>query len=46
MKSIAKIQRRSTDRRPNATTRAALKEDIRKGKRYKSIEQLLKALKQ
>jgi addiction module RelB/DinJ family antitoxin len=43
--NIEEIERRYARRVPNATTRAALKEDTRKARRYKSADQLLKALK-
>jgi len=42
---IEEIERRCARRVPNATTRAALNEDTRKARRYKSSAQLLKALK-
>jgi addiction module RelB/DinJ family antitoxin len=43
--TIEEIERRYAKRIPNATTRAAMKEDTRKGRRYKTADQLLKALK-
>lgn len=43
--SIGEIERRYTDRIPNAKTRAALKENTSKARRHKSSAQLLKALK-
>jgi addiction module RelB/DinJ family antitoxin len=43
--SIEEIEERYADRIPNATTRAALSDDTRKARRYKSADQLLKALK-
>ena len=43
--SIEEIERRYAERIPNAKTRAALAEDTRKAHRYKSADQLLKALK-
>ncbi len=43
--SLEEIERRYAARIPNAETRAALSEDTRKARRYKSAGQLLKALK-
>jgi DNA-damage-inducible protein J len=43
--SLEEIERRYAARIPNAETRAALNEDTRKARRYKSAGQLLKALK-
>jgi|SRR5271166_473394 len=43
--SIEEIEERYAERIPNATTRAALSDKTRKGRRYKSADQLLKALK-
>jgi addiction module RelB/DinJ family antitoxin len=43
--SMEEIERRYAGRIPNARTRAALNEDTRKARRYKSADQLLKALK-
>jgi addiction module RelB/DinJ family antitoxin len=43
--SLEEIERRYARRIPNAETRAALNEDTRKARRYKSADQLLKALK-
>ena len=43
--SIEEIERRYAKRIPNAKTRAALAEEPRKARRYKSADQLLKALK-
>jgi addiction module RelB/DinJ family antitoxin len=43
--SLEEIERRYAKRIPNAETRAALNEDSRKARRYKSAGQMLKALK-
>jgi addiction module RelB/DinJ family antitoxin len=43
--TIEEIERRYAERVPNAVTRAALNEDTRKARRYRSSAQLLKALK-
>ena len=43
--TIEEIGKRYETRTPNAKTRAALGEDTRKARRYKSADQLLKALK-
>jgi addiction module RelB/DinJ family antitoxin len=43
--SIEEIETRYAGRKPNARTRAALNEDTRKAPRYKSTDQLFKALK-
>ena len=43
--SLEEIERRYAKRVPNAATRAALNEDLRKARRYKSADQLIKALK-
>ncbi len=42
--SIEQIERRYAERIPNAKTRAALKEDTSKTRRYKSAGQWIKAL--
>lgn len=43
--SMEEIERRYEGRALNAKTRAALNEDTRKARRYKSADQILKALK-
>jgi addiction module RelB/DinJ family antitoxin len=43
--TVEEIEKRYAMRIPNARTRAALNEDTRKSRRYKSADQLLKALK-
>ena len=43
--TVAQIERRYAARVPTAETQAALKEDTRKARRYKSSSQLLKSLK-
>ena len=43
--SPEEIERRYAKRIPNAETRAAINEDTRKARRYKSADQMLKALK-
>jgi len=43
--SIEEIEERYALRIPNTKTRAALHEDTRKARRYKSADQMLKALK-
>jgi hypothetical protein len=43
--TMEEIERRYARRVPNAKTRAAMNEDIRKARRYKSADQLIKALK-
>jgi addiction module RelB/DinJ family antitoxin len=43
--NLEEIERRYARRIPNAKTRAALNEDTRKARRYKSADQMLKALK-
>lgn len=43
--TLAEIEDRYADRVPNPGTKAALAEDTRKARRYKSASQLLKALK-
>lgn len=42
---VEELERRYARRIPNAKTRAALNEDTRRARRYKSADQLLKALK-
>ena len=43
--TMEEIERRYARRIPNASTRAAFNEDTRKARRFKSADQLLKALK-
>jgi len=43
--SMEEIELRYAERIPNASTQAALNEDTRKARRYKSADQLIKALK-
>jgi len=43
--NVGEIERRYAKRIPNVRTRAALDEDTRKARRYKSANQLLKVLK-
>ena len=43
--TLKEVERRYADRVPTSETHAALKEDTRKSRRYKSSTQLLKSLK-